>query len=118
MEKFTDTHEWFETADGKFGISSFAIAQLGDVVFVDLPEVGKVFKKGDEIAVVESVKAASEIYAPISGKVIEINHDLKANPASLTPVNWKSSWFAVIEPSDKSEFEGLKNKEDYEKMVG
>ncbi|OPZ77465.1 MAG: Glycine cleavage system H protein [Alphaproteobacteria bacterium ADurb.Bin438] len=118
MKKYTETHEWIDLENGHIGISSYAIAQLGDVVFVDLPEVGKEINKGDEIAVVESVKAASEIYAPVSGIIVEVNETLKSAPAKLNPTNWESAWFVKIEIKDKSEADGLKNHEEYEAMVG
>ncbi|MCK5296636.1 MAG: glycine cleavage system protein GcvH [Alphaproteobacteria bacterium] len=119
MIKFTEAHEWIEVENGvgKIGITDFAQGQLGDIVFVELPEVDDEKSKGDEIAVVESVKAASEIYSPVSGEVIEINESLDDNPAMLNSSPEADGWIFKIKLSDESELENLMDKDAYAKYA-
>ncbi len=115
-KKFTKDHEWV-AVDGKtgtVGISIYAQEQLGDVVFVELPAVGKVLTKGDQAAVVESVKAASEVYAPISGKVTAINQAIIDDPAKVNQDPEGASWFFKIEVSNTSEVSELMDKKSYD----
>lgn len=107
--RYTTDHEYVrvEGTTGVVGISIFAQEQLGDIVFVELPTVGTVFAKGDEVAVVESVKAASEIYAPISGTVIAVNDALSDNPALINSDAQGEGWILKLEVSDPSEVETL-----------
>ena len=116
---FTDQHEWIlvEGDIGTVGISEYAQEQLGDVVYVELPEVGKKIDKGDEAAVVESVKAASEIYAPITGEVIEVNDQLPDDPAMVNRSAMEDGWFFKIRISDKSELADLMNEKRYQDYV-
>ena len=116
MEKrYTQEHEWIriEGEEAVVGISDYAQAQLGDVVFVELPEVGKSFAKGEEIAVVESVKAASEIYAPISGKVSAVNDSLEATPSRVNEQPEDDGWFLKLVPDDKADLDALMNEDAY-----
>ena len=112
---YTKDHEWIrvEGDTGTIGISDYAQSQLGDVVFIELPEAGKSFSKGDEAAVVESVKAASEIYAPVAGEVTEVNGDLEGEPSKVNEDAEGGGWFMKITISDASELEGLMNEEAY-----
>ena len=112
---FTDQHEWVLVEDdiGTIGISEYAQEQLGDVVYVELPEVGKTIDKGDEAAVVESVKAASEVYAPVSGEVIEVNEALAEDPATVNRSAMEDGWFFKIRLSDKAELSDLMNEKRY-----
>lgn len=112
---FTDQHEWVLVEDdiGTVGISDYAQEQLGDVVFVELPEVGKKLDKGDEAATVESVKAASEVYAPVSGEVIEVNEALTEDPATVNRSAMEDGWFFKVRLSDKSELSDLMNEKRY-----
>jgi len=112
---FTDQHEWVLVEDdiGTVGISDYAQEQLGDVVFVELPEVGKKLDKGDEAATVESVKAASEVYAPVSGEVIEINEALSDDPATVNRSAMEDGWFFKVRLSDTSELSDLMNEKRY-----
>jgi glycine cleavage system H protein len=112
---FTDQHEWIlvEGDIGTVGISEYAQEQLGDVVYVELPEVGKAVDKGDEAAVVESVKAASEIYAPVTGEVIEINDALTDDPATVNRSAMEDGWFFKVKISDPSELTDLMNEKRY-----
>jgi glycine cleavage system H protein len=117
--RFTKDHEWIK-ADGDVGtvgISDYAQGQLGDVVFVDLPEVGKVVKAGDEAAVVESVKAASEIYAPVSGTVVAVNGALKDNPGLVNQDAMGEGWFLRLKISNKAELKALMDAAAYKKFV-
>ncbi|MDZ7894039.1 MAG: glycine cleavage system protein GcvH [Sphingobium sp.] len=116
---FTDEHEWIEVEDdiATVGITSYAQEQLGDIVFVELPEEGKTFAKGDEAAVVESVKAASDVYAPISGEVVEANGALEDEPALVNTDPEEDGWFFKLRLTDASELEGLMNEAAYKKFV-
>lgn len=117
--KYTEDHEYLRV-DGDvatIGITKHAQEQLGDVVFVELPEVGKVCVKGEEAAVVESVKAAAEINAPVSGEVVEANGELDSNPGLVNEDPEGSAWFIKIKLSDKSELDGMMDADAYEKFV-
>ena len=114
--KFLSSHEWAKREeDGKVtvGISDYAQDQLGDIVFVELPEVNLEVNQGDEAAVVESVKAASEVNSPVSGKVIDINSSLEDSPETVNLSAFEEGWFFRIEPTDLSEFENLLSPEQY-----
>lgn len=117
--KYTDDHEYLniEGDVATIGITKHAQEQLGDVVFVELPDVGKSFAKGDEAAVVESVKAAAEVYAPVSGEVVEANGDLEGNPGLVNEDPEGVAWFMKIKISDKSELDGMMDAEGYAKFV-
>ena len=117
--KYTNDHEWVrvEGDTAVIGISDFAQEQLGDVVFVELPEIGKRFDKGAEAAVIESVKAASEVYAPVSGEVLEINEPLADNPALVNEAPTGDGWFLKIRISDSAELDTLMDEDAYLKFV-
>ena len=118
-KKYTDDHEYLNI-DGDvatIGITKHAQEQLGDVVFVELPEVGKQVAKGDEAAVVESVKAAAEVYAPVSGEVVEANADLEGNPGLVNEDPEGGAWFMKIKLSDTSELDGMMDADGYAKFV-
>ncbi len=115
--KYTNSHEWVK-ADGDnayVGLTDYAQIHLGQIVFVDLPDVDGEFKAGDQLAEVESVKAVSEVYTPISGKVIEINEDLMDNPGNVNEDVY-GSWFAVLKMADPSELDSLLSSAEYEKL--
>lgn len=113
--KFTPDHEYIrvEGSTGIVGITTYAQEQLGDIVFVELPAIGKVLKKGDEAAVVESVKAASEIYAPVSGTVTEVNETLSGEPGLVNSAPDAGGWIYKIAISDASELDGLLDDAGY-----
>jgi glycine cleavage system H protein len=117
--KFSKDHEWIriEGDSGVVGISNYAQAQLGDVVFVELPEVGKALTKGAEAAVVESVKAASEVYAPVNGSVTEINSSLSDNPGSVNSDPMGDGWFFKLSLTNASELDDLLDEAAYEAYV-
>ncbi len=117
--KYTKDHEWV-TIEGDIatvGVSVYAQEQLGDVVFVEVPEVGRSLEKGDELAVVESVKAASEVYAPISGEVVEVNEDLEDNPSQVNEDAQGAGWFAKVKLSDASELDDLLDEAAYKEYT-
>ena len=117
--KYSDEHEWIELDGdiGTVGITEYAQQQLGDVVYVELPEVGTVVAKGGEVAVVESVKAASELYAPVSGEVVATNEALEANPALVNESAMDEGWFMKIKLADPSELDDLLDADAYGKFV-
>ena len=112
---FTEDHEWIKVDgdEGTVGITDHAQGQLGDVVFVELPEVGTKVAKGDEVAVVESVKAASEIYAPVGGEISAVNEALPDEPAKVNESPEDDAWFFKIKIDDTGELSGLMNEEAY-----
>jgi glycine cleavage system H protein len=117
--RYTKEHEWVKV-DGDtatVGISPYAQEQLGDVVFVELPEVGKKVEKGKEMAVVESVKAASEVYAPISGEVTAVNSALTDAPATVNEDAMGKGWFAKLKLANKADLDGLMDEAAYKKYV-
>ena len=116
---FTEDHEWVDV-DGDVatvGITDYAQQQLGDIVFVELPEEGKTFDKGDDAAVVESVKAASDVYAPVSGEVIEVNGALEAEPALVNGDAEEEGWFFKLRLTDAEELTSLMTESAYTKFV-
>ena len=117
--RFTEDHEWIRVDGdvGTVGISDFAQEQLGDVVFVELPEAGRTVAKGDEVAVVESVKAASEIYAPVSGEVVESNAALADEPGAINTAAESDGWFFKIKLSDPSELDEMMDAAAYASSV-
>jgi len=117
--KYTEDHEWVEVDGdaGVIGISEYAQEQLGDVVFVELPEVGTVLDRGDEVAVVESVKAAAEVYAPVGGEVLEVNEDLNGDPSLVNTDPFGDGWFAKLKLSDPDELDDLMDEDTYKKFV-
>src|SRR3954449_417104 len=114
---YTSDHEWLriEGDTATIGITDFAQSQLGDVVFVELPKVGRTLKKAEATAVVESVKAASDVYAPISGDVLEVNEALAAEPALVNSDAAGKAWFFKLKIKDKSELDGLMDEAAYAK---
>ena len=119
MLKFTDEHEWLNL-DGDVatvGITAHAAEQLGDVVFVQLPEVGTKLSKGDGAAVVESVKAASDVYAPLSGEVVEVNQTVVDDPASVNADPQGHAWFFKLKLDDVKDMDGLMDQAAYDKLV-
>ena len=119
--RYTSEHEWVRVEpDGTVtvGITDYAQSQLGDIVFVELPAVGKQLSKGGEAAVVESVKAASDIYAPISGKVIEVNEELPDSPNTINEDPYGDGWLVRLQPKNVAEVEELLDSDAYEALVG
>ena len=117
--KYTDEHEWIriEGDVGTIGISAYAQEQLGDVVFVDVPQAGRKVAKGESVAVVESVKAASDIYTPASGEIIESNAGLAETPGDVNTEPMGKGWFFKMKLADKSELDGLMDQAAYDAFV-
>ena len=120
--KFLDSHEWIKVGDDNtviVGISDHAQDELGEVVFVELPGIGDELVSGDEAAVVESVKAASEVYTPLSGEVIEVNDVLEENPELVNTSPYEEGWFFKLKVSDENlgSLDSLKNAEEYLSML-
>jgi glycine cleavage system H protein len=117
--RYSEEHEWVKTEGNlvRVGITEFAQSELGDIVFVELPEVGATLQVNEPFGSVESVKTVSELYAPISGKVVEVNEGLNDNPEFVNESPYEKAWMIVIEPSDASEADKLMSAEEYENMV-
>ncbi len=118
-ERFTKDHEWIrvEGGVGTVGITNHAQTQLGDIVFVEVPEVGRKAAQGEAVAVVESVKAASDVYAPVAGEVIEANASLAANPALVNEDAEGRAWFFKLRIADAAELDTLMDRAAYEAFV-
>ncbi|MEA1883231.1 MAG: glycine cleavage system protein GcvH [Thermotogota bacterium] len=119
MKKYTESHEWIEVAEGiaTVGISEHAQEQLGDIVYVDLPEEGNELSKGDTLCSIESVKSANDVYTPVSGEVVEINSSLEDTPETINESAEGEGWICKIKLSDESEVDGLMSLEEYKKIV-
>jgi len=117
--RYSDDHEWIKTEGDKvkIGITDFAQHELGDIVFVELPEIGSEIKAGEPFGSVESVKTVSELYAPVSGKVVEVNEDLNDSPEFVNESPYDKAWIIVIEPSDTTEADKLLTADQYEEMT-
>lgn len=118
--RFSDSHEWVrDNGDGTatLGISEHAQSMLGDVVFIDLPEIGNEVEAGENVSLVESVKAASDIYAPISGEIIDVNEDLESNPELINDDPEETGWIAIIRMADPQELDDLKDAESYQAAI-
>lgn len=113
--KFTETHEWIEIKDGigTVGVTQYAQKELGDIVYVELPQVGKDVKKGQEAAVLESTKAAADVYSPVSGKVAAVNTELSDSPGLINANPENDGWIFKLSVSDPQELEALLDKEAY-----
>ncbi|MCC6696370.1 MAG: glycine cleavage system protein GcvH [Candidatus Hydrogenedentes bacterium] len=118
--KYTKDHEWVREDDGVYtvGITSFAAEQLGDVTYVELPEIGAEVEQGDSAAAVESVKAASDVYAPVGGRVCETNHELEAAPELVNQDPYEQGWFFKLEGVSPAQLKSLLDADAYEKYVG
>ena len=117
--KYTDTHEWLKLEGGnaKVGITDHAQSELTDIVFVELPEEGKEVKKGDELCVVESVKSVSEIYSPVSGKIVKVNSELEDSPETVNSSPYDEGWLVEIEVGDSAEADSLLDADSYKKLI-
>ena len=117
--KFSKDHEWVSVAGdiATIGITNHAQEQLGDVVFVELPAIGKKVSKGGDAAVVESVKAASEVYAPVTGEVVDVNKELEGDPAMVNRGAESDGWFMKVKLSNPAELSELMDKAAYDKFV-
>lgn len=116
---FTEDHEWIKVENGiaTVGITIHAQEQLGDLVFVDLPEAGRTVSKGDAIVVVESVKAASDVFAPVDGEIVEINEALTSDPALINQAAESDGWLFKLKLADEGQLEGLLDEAGYKALV-
>lgn len=119
--KYSETHEWVLKEDDKniaiIGITDYAQEQLGELVFVDLPEVGLKIAAGDEVCVLESVKAAADVFSPLSGKIIAVNEDLEDAPGLVNSDPYQDGWLFKIELKDEVEYEELMDVNDYQELL-
>lgn len=117
--KYTETHEWLKVEDSKakVGITDHAQSELTDIVFVELPSVGKEIKKGEELCIVESVKSVSEIYSPVSGKILDVNKKLEDAPETVNQDPYDDGWLIEMEITDKTELDKLLDAESYRKII-
>jgi glycine cleavage system H protein len=113
--RYTDNHEWARVEGQiiRIGVTDYAQDQLGDIVFVDVPQIGKKLKKGEECGTLESVKAVAEVYMPVSGEIAAINTSLENSPGLVNTAPYSEGWLAEIKPSAPSEMEGLMGSEAY-----
>lgn len=116
---FTQSHEWIQTQGdlGVMGVTHHAQKELGDIVYVELPQVGKTVQKGQEVAVLESTKAAADVYSPVSGEIIEVNHALSTHPDLINQSAEKEGWIAKIRLSNPSEVKALLDLSAYQDMI-
>lgn len=117
--RYTEDHEWIGELNGNYvvGITDFAQSQLGDITFIELPDVDRAVESGEEIAVVESVKAASDVYAPVSGTVVETNGDLEDTPELVNSAPFGDGWFFKLKDVDKAELDALMDVSAYRAFV-
>lgn len=118
--KFTEEHEWLKPAGETVtvGITAHAAEQLGDIVFVELPETGRKVSKGDEVVVIESVKAASDILAPLDGEIVEVNEALADNPSLVNEDPMGGAWFFRMKPANMADVDGYMDEAAYKAMIG
>lgn len=118
--RFTKQHEWIVIRNGIaiIGISDFAQDQLGDIVSIELPKVGSSFKQTQAMAIVDSVKASSDIFCPLTGEVSEINENLSEHPELINQSPYESGWIVKIRPSNPSDFDSLMTREEYDRFIG
>jgi glycine cleavage system H protein len=118
--KFTKEHEWIVIKEGIviIGISDFAQRQLGDIVSIELPKVGTIFKQMQSMAIIDSVKASSDIYCVMSGEIIEVNEELLEHPEWINQSPYELGWIVKLKPSNMDEYQNLMTKEQYNKFIG
>jgi len=118
--KYTKEHEWasIEGDVVTIGITDYAQGELGDVVFVEMPEVGDDIEKDESFGTIEAVKAVSDLYAPLNGEVVEINEDLEDNPDLVNSAPYQNGWMIKVKVADSSEFDGLMSADEYKALIG
>jgi len=119
-KQFTKDHEWVEKSGDLLivGITDFAQNQLGDIVSIELPQIGSSFKQNDVMAIVDSVKASSDIFCPVDGKVVEVNEKLLENPELINQSAFSEGWIVKIKPENSKQLDSLLSKEQYEELIG
>jgi glycine cleavage system H protein len=118
--RFTKEHEWIVIKEGiaVIGISDFAQSQLGDIVSIELPKVGSIFQRMQTMAIIDSVKASSDIYCVMSGEIVEVNEELLEHPEWINQSPYELGWIVKLKPSNMEEFDNLMTKEHYNKFIG
>ena len=118
-KKYTEDHEWISIDDdiATVGISNHAQESLGDIVFIELPKIGKLIKQGDQVGVVESVKAASDLFSPVSGEIIEVNNELQNSPQIINEDPENAGWFMKIKLNNPDELKKLMNLDEYKEII-
>jgi len=119
-KQFTKDHEWVEKSGDLLivGITDFAQNQLGDIVSIELPQIGSSFKQNDVMAIVDSVKASSDIFCPVDGKIVEVNEKLLENPEIINQSAFSEGWIVKIKPENSKQLDSLLSKEQYEELIG
>lgn len=119
-KRFTKDHEWVEKSGDLLivGITDFAQNQLGDIVSIELPQIGSSFKQNDVMAIVDSVKASSDIFCPVDGKIVEVNEKLLENPEIINQSAFSEGWIVKIKPENSKQLDSLLSKEQYEELIG
>ena len=118
--KYSSAHIWLELLDDgllRIGITDYAQQQLGDIVYVELPETERSYRTGDECAVIESVKSASDIYCPVSGEIIEVNRDLESEPEKINADPYGSGWIFILKPANEGDLEELMDADEYSELT-
>ena len=118
--KYSSSHVWSELLDNgllKIGITDFAQQQLGDIVYVELPETERSYNAGDECAIVESVKSASDIYCPVSGEIIEVNRDLEDEPEKINADPYAGGWIFILKPDSEEDLDTLIDADEYSELI-
>lgn len=118
MLKFAETHEWVDTETFAVGITDYAASELGDIVFIDLPDVGTAVTAGEEVVGIDSAKAVSGVNAPFDGEIVEVNEALADAPESVTPESAMETWFIKVQPTDPAAVAALMDEEAYRSMIG
>ena len=118
-KKYTKDHEWISLKGevARIGITDYAQQSLGDIVFIELPEIGKLVQAGDQVGVIESVKAASEIYSPVSGEIIEVNNELQNSPQIINEDPENAGWYMKIKLNNADELKKLMNLNEYKEII-
>jgi glycine cleavage system H protein len=119
MRKYTEDHEWLEPEGEavRVGITEYATIQLGDIVFIELPEVGRTVEKGDEVCVIESVKAASDIAAPLAGEIVAVNEKIAEEPKLVNDDPLSAGWFFTIKPAEGAGLDAFMDEDAYKKLT-
>lgn len=119
MRYFTESHEWLEIKNhlGTVGITDYAQNELGEIVYIELPKVGQIIRAGEEVCVLESTKAAADVYAPVSGKVIAVNEELRSNPSAINKTAETHSWLYQLELTYPKELEHLMDEKRYQALI-
>lgn len=118
--RYSETHTWCEQTEGgllRIGITDYAQTELGDIVYVELPEIERIFNAGDECAVVESVKSASDVYCPVTGEVVEVNHNLEDEPEKINEDPYNDGWLFILRPENEGEVDELMDADEYKEMI-